>query len=220
MHDRRVDGKTRIFGNQGALYNNAMTWFDHRTQSVWSQPWGTAIAGPLQGTALTLIPASVVPWSTWLAQHPDTTVVFNDLKKAFPPALQSDEFVIGVALQDAATAYDYQLASRRRVVNDSIGGHPIVVFVDPDTRDIKVYLRRVSTPLADESAPAELRFVVDHSGRVTDTETGSEWDTAHGVATEGSLKGTILQSIPYVTSFDWAWKDFFPHTAFYDGEET
>ena len=72
VHDRRVDGETLTFGNQGALFMNAMTWWDHDTESVWSQPWGSAIRGPLEGTALTLIPASIVPWPTWLDEHPDT----------------------------------------------------------------------------------------------------------------------------------------------------
>ncbi len=41
-----VDGEEIIFGTQGALYRNAMTWWDHDTGSIWSQPLGEAIAGP------------------------------------------------------------------------------------------------------------------------------------------------------------------------------
>ena len=33
-------------------------------------------------------------------------------------------------------------AAARGVFNDRIGRHPVVVLVDPDSRDIKVYLRR------------------------------------------------------------------------------
>ena len=61
MHDRRVDGETLVFGNQGGLFMNAMTWWDHKMESVWSQPWGRAIAGPLKGTELELIPSQLVP---------------------------------------------------------------------------------------------------------------------------------------------------------------
>ena len=114
---------------------NAMTWWDHKTESVWSQPWGSAISGPLENAALTLIPASIVPWSTWLAEHPNTTVLANDLEfRRFGFKRTSDAFVIGVALQDYATAYYYKDASDLRVINDEIGTHPVVVFVDPDTR--------------------------------------------------------------------------------------
>ena len=217
MHDRRVNGEILIFGNQGALYMNAMTWWDHGTQSLWSQPWGTALVGPLEGTALTLIPASIVPWSTWLGEHPETTVVANDLDSSrFGRARGVDNFVIGVALEDAATAYHYKLASSRRVINDRVGPHPLVVFVDPNTRDIKVYLRRIGAASPDAPTPAELRFELVEGGRIVDLETGSVWDTMRGVAIEGALKGTLLQQIPYVTSFEWAWLDFFHHTRLYE----
>ena len=123
---------------------NAMTWWDHATRSVWSQPWGASIAGPLKGTSLRLIPASIVPWGTWLAEHPDTTIVANDLDREFYSSERAyDEFVIGVALQDAATAYRYSIAAEQRVINDVVGSFPVAVFVDPDTRDLRVYLRRV-----------------------------------------------------------------------------
>jgi len=61
VHDRRVNGEAYVFGNQGGLFMNAMTWWDHTTGSVWSQVWGQSISGPLKGTTLELIPASIVP---------------------------------------------------------------------------------------------------------------------------------------------------------------
>ena len=192
---------------------NAMTWWDHGTGSIWSQPWGTAISGPLKDTALRLIPASIVPWSTWLAEHPETTVVVDGLGRS--RAHPRDDFVIGVALEDAATAYYYELASELRVINDRVGEHPVLVFVNPDTRDIKVFLRRIAGAALYDKASSEPLFDLDEGGRVVDRETGSVWDTTRGVATEGPLKGKLLQQIPYVSSFDWAWRDFFPHTRFY-----
>ena len=61
MHDRRIDGKAHTFGNYGSLYMSAMTWFDHETESLWSQPIGTALSGPYEGVRLEMIPAAVVP---------------------------------------------------------------------------------------------------------------------------------------------------------------
>ena len=55
--------------------------------------------------------------------------------------------------------------------------------------------------------------------RVVDAATGGAWDIIRGVAIEGPLKGNVLQQIPYVTAFDWAWRDFFLHTTFYAAEE-
>ena len=72
MHDRRVSGEALVFGNQGGLFMNAMTWWDHASGSVWSQPWGRAIAGPLKGVELELLPSELVPWKTWRETHPNT----------------------------------------------------------------------------------------------------------------------------------------------------
>jgi hypothetical protein len=209
-----VDGEAITFGNQGALFMNAMTWYDHKTESLWSQPWGSAIHGNLEGTALTLISASIVPWSTWTQEHPDTTVVIDGLDvDYFAVERGYDKFVIGVALEDSATAFPYVIASEQGVINDAVGEHPVAVFVTLEPRDIKVYLRRVANGDGDVH---ELSFELDGEERVLDTETGSVWDTARGVAVEGPLKGAVLQQIPYVSSYDWAWSDFFPHTTFYE----
>ncbi len=54
---------------------NAMTWYDHRTESIWSQPWGMAISGPMKGTQLRMLPVSLEPWGAWRSTHPDTLVV-------------------------------------------------------------------------------------------------------------------------------------------------
>ena len=40
----------------------AMTWWDQETRSIWSQPWGKAIEGPLKGTLLEMVPAGMMPW--------------------------------------------------------------------------------------------------------------------------------------------------------------
>ena len=227
MHDRRVDEETLTFGNQGKLWMKAMTWWDHGSESIWSQPWGTALAGPLKGTALTLLPASIVPWSTWLSEHPETTVVANDLDIPRVDVLTGIElydgvdpsfsgrrgdFVIGVSLGNAAVGYRFALASEQRIINDRVGEHPVVILADPDTRAIHVFLRVVHGTGLDSD---EVVFELDQDGSLLDTETGSLWDAATGEAIEGPLAGVTLQPVPWITSFVWAWSDFFPHTRFY-----
>lgn len=49
VHRRSINDQVIVFGNQGALWGNAMTMFDHETGSVWSQPLGEAILGPARG---------------------------------------------------------------------------------------------------------------------------------------------------------------------------
>lgn len=63
VHRRELDGEPVLFGNQGALWSNAMTWWDHQTGSIWSQPLGEAIAGPYKGRRLDLLPSTLTTWS-------------------------------------------------------------------------------------------------------------------------------------------------------------
>ena len=185
----------------------AMTWWDHETQSVWSQPWGRSIAGQLEGIELELVPASIIPWSTWLSEHPETLVLkvapgrFGSSGQQF-----SEYYVIGVTLGDHAMAYPFGQVSKDRVVNDQIGTIPVVVLADPVTKAVNVFHRR--------AGDQELEFML-RDGLLVDTHTESTWDPSKGIGVEGPLRGEVLQRVPYITAFDWAWEDFYPHSRFY-----
>lgn len=126
----------------------AMTWFDHETESVWSQPWGLAIDGAIEGTRLKLIPAGIMPWDAWLSGHPDTLVL--DAGRGFlfgaPRKEFSSDFVIGIAVGEAAKAYPFLLASQKRIINDRIGTFPVVVLADPETRIVSLNKLRLPRP--------------------------------------------------------------------------
>ncbi len=57
----------------------AMTWWDHDTNSIWSQPWGRAIRGELKGIELFLLPSELTTWGSWKAEHPDTLGSMHNL---------------------------------------------------------------------------------------------------------------------------------------------
>ena len=118
-HERRLDdGATPVFGNQGALYRGAMTWYDHATGSVWSQPLGRAIAGPQAGRRLTLLPAQLTTWGQWRAAYPHTLLLADGGIPA-PPyrgRRPGDRHIVGVVIGDAAASWSY------RAVAESAGG--------------------------------------------------------------------------------------------------
>lgn len=200
MHDRRIDGEPAVFGNAGTLYMRAMTWWDHGTESIWSQPLGRAIEGPLAGTELELLPSQVTTWRQWRLEHPGTRVMINDtdrvrlLRQGF-----DEDFVIGVALEEGAKAFDYRAVASAGVINDFVGSIPVVVWAED--ANFGVYLRQGSA--------GALTFVREGGG-IVDQETGSGWDLAHGLAIRGPLEGETLQPLPSLTSYDWAWRDFYP----------
>ncbi len=199
-----------MFGNQGGLFMNAMTWWDHESESVWSQPWGRAIAGPLKGIELELLPSELVPWETWREAHPNTLALKTENQgfrggghflAPFQPS-----YGLGVPLGDHATAFPYQVAADAGIINDSVGPYPIVVHADPDAKRVNVFLRQVDEQTLTFSA---------EGGGVRDAETGSTWAMETGVATDGPMQGQILRSVPYVPAFESAWHDFYPESRWY-----
>jgi len=114
--------------------------------------------------------------------------------------------VIGIALGEDAKAYPFGLASDEGAVNDWIGEFPVVVVADSETRSIQAFVR--------SAGGRELGFIRQEDA-IVDIQTGSKWDFAKGPAVEVPLRGEALQRVPYITAFDWAWEDFYPHTEFY-----
>jgi hypothetical protein len=207
VHDRRIEGETIVFGNYGALWMNAMTWYDHATESIWSQPWGRALTGPLKGTQLQLLPFSLVPWSTWAEEHPNTLALIPD-GRGGSRQRPSDNFVLGVAIGELARAYRYEDALGVIIINDMMGQFPLLVHVNPETRSIHIFIRQIADG-------TELVFSGDAEMLVDDV-TGSIWDPERGLAIDGELRGQVIREIPYISSFDWAWHDFYPHSDFYN----
>lgn len=197
---------------------SAMTWWDHESLSVWSQPWGAAIEGDLLGTQLTLVPFELLPWNVWLERNPDTLVLVDERSRnlSFVGQIPHDKFVVGVSIGEDAKGFHFRSAANVGVVNETVGDFPIAVFVNCDTREIDVFIRKAQGEKAEAAgAQGELNFEVNSEGLITDTETGSIWDIRLGVATGGPLRGALLQRAPFISAFDWAWRDFFPRTDFW-----
>jgi hypothetical protein len=192
---------------------NAMTWWDHGTNSVWSQPWGRAIAGPLKGTALELIPSQLVPWKTWSEAHPHTLALDAEAldvhRGSFGRATFYPGYVVGITLGESATAFPYELASEAEFVNDAVGPYPVVVYVNTETHGVHAYVRQVED--------RTLTFA-HQEGVVQDLETGSSWRMDQGLAIDGHLQGQALRVVPYIPAFRAAWQDFYPDSRWYEGE--
>ncbi len=210
VHDRRVNGDTFVFGNQGGLFRNAMTWFDHETESVWSQVWGQSIAGPLKGTTLDLIPAAIVPWETWKTEHPNTVALINDKTGLFSRKERPrDGWVIGITIGEHQKAFYYKALTEVGVLNDFVGPYPVALYADAETRNVRAYLREVDDQV--------LTLALSEDGKqLIDDETGTKWSIAQGIGQSGEFEGKNLLLIPYLSSFDWAWLDFHPDSEFYE----
>jgi len=198
VYDRRIGGREYVFGNQGALYKNAMTWFDHETGSVWSQVTGEALSGPLAGARLRQIPAAIETWASWRSTHPDTVVLVTG--DGYIPEPVTRNFVIGIRIGGASAAFRFSFVVDRAVVNDRVGGVPLAIYARAD-RTIRVFSREVGGRVV----TLEVR-----GDRLVDPATGSAWSPASGQGISGSLAGEPLAPIAWASSYGWAWKSFYP----------
>ena len=82
-----------------------------------------------------------------------------------------------------------------------------MLFANEETRALSIFVRQLSDG-------TRLTFSMVGE-QIVDDQTGSVWNPVRGVATDGELRGEGLREIPYISSFDWAWHDFYPQTDFY-----
>lgn len=195
-----------MFGNAGALFMTAMTWFDHTNGSIWSQPWGRSIIGDYKNIQLQLLPSQITTWGSWKAEHPYTLAMINDVENLAPNRRQgfTENFVIGLLLNEKSIALYYRDVAQAGVINTDIDGIPVMVWAAND--NFHAYVRQVGERV--------LTFEWE-DGVLQDVETGSIWDVTRGFAIEGELAGEALQAVPGSSSFDWAWRDFYPEAIFY-----
>lgn len=160
-----VNGSPETFRLVGMDQFNAM-FEDRRSRSWWRQANGQAVIGPLKGVAMPELPSVQVTLAQWIALHPNTLVMQADpaftseyakdyayergtkrggLTGTDTASWQDKSWVVGVALNGAATAYDWKRLRRDRVINDVVGGVPIVLALGPDSVSFFAFRRPDAT---------------------------------------------------------------------------
>jgi quercetin dioxygenase-like cupin family protein len=205
---------------------------DRETGSRWQQSTGEAISGPLKGSRLTLYPFVLTTWKTWRTRYPSTTVleplpgyaeripVIRPRQKqslmsgegAAPAGsfstdtrLRPKELIAGLTLGNEEIAFALAALRETPVVNERVGGVPVVVVHQRSSDTTTAFEARVKGRV--------LRFqAVDaDAGSLVDLETRSSWN-AWGLSVGGPLKGTQLKQLILIPEFWFAWSQFRPGT--------
>ena len=204
VHRRQIAGTDIVFGNQGALWGNAMTWWDHDTGSVWSQPIGEAILGPRKGERIELLPSSLTLWGAWKEEHPHTVAL--DVSAGFD-RFSLSQMALVIDFGTDVAAYPVQMLRDVGVVNDVVAGVEVAVLIDPrDDQRWAVFSRRL------DDAIVELSIV---DGEVVDVASGTRFDPIRGIGRGGDLDGEILDLLPAFTSFPKDVPTFWPEARFW-----
>jgi len=240
-YERRVGGQLLDFGTTGNLRFSDLVMYDRQTESWWQQATGEAIVGALTGARLSPVPAQIVAWSTVLDRLPRAQVLSRrtgyqrpyghnpyvgyDDATASPflyrgprdARLPPMERVVAVSLGGEDVAYPFSLLEAVRVVNDAVGGTPLVVMYQ---KGVASALDRGSIAASRDVGTAAV-FARSVRGRVltfalrgdqvVDTRTHSTW-TILGEAISGPLRGARLAPVPAGQPFWFAWAAFKPRT--------
>ena len=205
VHRRQVGDETLIFGVHGALLGNAMTWWDHSTGSIWTQPTGEAIAGPRKGETVDLLASQFTSWSAWRDAHPETLAL--DVP-AGPSSFDLTDFLIVVDFSDEARGYAIPDLRNIGVVNDVVAGVPVAIVSDSaDISRWSVYSRTVD---------GEVREFDMIAGELVDRSTGTSFTAARGLGIEGPLSGEILDQVAAFTAFPDDFPTFWPDGTIWD----
>lgn len=198
VHRREIDGRPVVFGNQGDLWMNAMTWFDHDTGSVWSQPTGEAILGPLTGASLELLPSTLSTWGDWTERFPNTLALeASSRDNRFSIELMAVAVVIG----EESVAIPFVDLREREFLSTELSGEPILVVADPELDRWAAYSRLV------DGASLDLEVV---GAEIIDSASGDRWSAALGAPLSGQAP---LDRVPSFSSFGSDYREFYP-----DGE--
>lgn len=201
VHRRQVEGETLVFGVHGALWGNAMTWWDHDTGSIWSQPLGEAIAGPRKGQTVELLPSEFTTWKAWQEEHPNTLAMNVP---AGPSAFELEDFLIVVDFGTETKAYPVPDLQRVGVINDVVAGVEIAVVSDPsEPQRWAVFSRLVEGD--------SLVKLVPDGAAIRDVESGTVFDPARGLALSGEFEGVILDELAALTAFPGDFETFWPN---------
>jgi hypothetical protein len=205
---------------------------DLETGSSWQQATGQAIDGPLKGARLTLYPAVRTTWGEWRRRFPHTLVLepmpgyaelmpgrsrrIKDVTRVGPdgapngalapdPRLPPRETVAGLEVGRDTVAYPFSALRLARVVNDRVGGLPILIVHQPPSDTTTAFEARAGNrTLMFEAAS-------DDAGVLVDRETRTTWN-AYGLGLEGPLRGTQLKPVVLIPQFWFAWSQFRPGT--------
>jgi len=244
VYARRLGERTLSFGTTGKLRRSDLVMYDSQTESWWQQYTGECLVGELAGAKLDLVPSVILSYESLKSAYPGARILSRStgfhrsygytpyigyekekgrprlfegiIDKRLPPL----ERVAGVSAGNSRRAYRLASFDDNPVLNDEVGGAPIVVIrTGIASRDLDAM--KISDS---DSVPTVAAFKRIVSGRrldfykdgqlVRDRQTGSVWSSG-GLCLSGSLKGQQMLPVNLARTFSFAWFAFYRDSDLY-----
>jgi hypothetical protein len=195
---------------------NAM-FEDKTTGSWWRQATGQAIVGRMKGKVLQEIPSQQVTLAEWLTLHPNSLIMQPDSTRKDDYAKDFDfetgasrktltgtdtiswhdkAWVVGIQANGESRAYDWNRLRREGVVNDEVGGKPIVLALASDHASFFAF----------ERPDSRTRFTLRRDSLVA---------TGRAYALSGRSDSGVLKPLFASQEFWHSWRTFHPGTTTY-----
>lgn len=221
VYDPAVNGQPETFRLVGMDHFNAM-FEDATTGSWWRQVSGEAVTGKLKGAQLAVLPFTQVTLKRWFELHPDGRVLQADgtdpanfgvqgefergeskstLTGTNPNSWEEKSWVLGVEVGAASKAYDWNVLKKQRVINDEVGGTPLVLALAQDGKSFVAFAR-----------PAGATFTLDGDTLVAGEK---RYDFSGREVNETPVSGFKSQGLRPITAsqeFWHSWRTFHPAT--------
>jgi len=118
--------------------------------------------------------------------------------------LADEDLVIGIDIDGEARACPLRILNVHEIVNDEVGGVPVLVLGDQQDGGVKLFVREVDGE--------RVRFTIEDGQIVDEAENRWRFD---GTAVEGPHQGRQLERLNSHGVFWFAWSEFHPETDVY-----
>lgn len=226
---------TLTFGSSGFLYESNKLMYDRQTGTLWNQLTGEPVNGPLVGSGIKLerLPVVITSWGNWLRAHPETRVLsletgyqrdytpgkpygsyFASSETMFPvhqrsKILPEKSWIYALIVNGAPKAYPLDRLKKDGIVNDELGGKPVLLVYEPGAeaqdRTVRAYDRGDRVFSRSERSFLGLVFLNDQDGK--------PWRVTEEALT--TPDGKSLPRLPGHLAYWFGWFSFYPRTAVY-----
>lgn len=224
-----MDGLNLTFHLAG-INNQNFLMRDEQTGTFWQQISGTAISGPLAGRHLELVSSDELTVGLWKSEQPTGTLLKDTAKYASQyakkdwdvrmqktptvlsyaqPGLTPRSLVIGIHVVGVAKAYPHEIVMAEKLVQDRVGGTPLLIVVGPDGQSIRGFRSQLPGSAGEL---ALYRIDGDPTALMMDDVTGSRWNF-QGCAVAGKSIGTCLERIDIIKDYWFDWRHYNPATS-------
>lgn len=165
VFDPLVLGERVEFGTSGKLWNSNLVMYDRKTDSLWSQILGEAIAGEETGVKLTILPSEQIRYKNFKNIYPNGEVLSQDTG-IFKPygddpyegyytsstiisrvnntddRLDVKDIVMGIVINGDKKAYWVEAVKRDEKIEEEVGEKNIIVEYNKEFEAVQIFEKK------------------------------------------------------------------------------